>query len=85
MHNVGAILAFLEQVPDQERARPQIERHVQYLLKSGLAAKAGDDGYVWKPLDWAPNPDDLLRSHFSGAEINAHLDEIIAEQAGLQD
>ncbi len=80
MHNAGAMLDFLRYVPDQQRAQTQIERHVQRLLDSGLVAPAGEDGYVWKPLDWAPYPNDLLRDHFSAAQIQSHLSEILAEQ-----
>ncbi len=80
MHNAGAILDFLQYAPDRPRAEGQLKRHVQALLDSALVAGTEDDGYVWKPLDWAPNPDDLLRNHFSAARVQSHLNQILAEQ-----
>ena len=80
MHDTGSVLSFLRHVLDRERAEKQFERQVQYLLDSGLVADAGTDGYVWKPLDWAPFPDDPLRKYFSQAKVEAHFEEILAGQ-----
>lgn len=80
MHDMGNILFFLRHSPDLERAQVQSERYFIHLLSSGLAADAGDDGYVWKPLDWAPEPDNPLRKYFDPAAVQAHLDEILSEQ-----
>ncbi|MEM8858571.1 MAG: hypothetical protein AAGD96_09630 [Chloroflexota bacterium] len=80
MHDMGNILQFLRYAPDKERAAKQLSRHADHLLNSGLAASAGDEGYVWKPIDWAPYPDDPLRKHFDPVAINSHLKEIVAEQ-----
>ena len=80
MHDTGSVLKFLRYVPDRRRADRQLERHMQHLLDSGLVADVGTEGYVWKPLDWAPFPDDLLRKYFLQAEVEAHLDEIVSGQ-----
>lgn len=80
MHDTGSVLNFLRYVPDRKRAERQLARQIQHLLDSGLVAEAETDGYVWKPLDWAPYPDDPLRKYFLQAEVDAHLAEIIAGQ-----
>lgn len=80
MHDVGSVLNFLRYAPDRERGERQFKRYTQHLIDAGLVAKAGSDGYVWKPLDWAPYPDDPLRKYFSQAEVGAHLVEIIDGQ-----
>lgn len=79
-HELGCVLMFLRYVPDRERAEKEMKRLVKHLLKSGLVAEAGMEGYVWKAIDWAPYPDDPLRVHFSEDEIKANLEELAAGQ-----
>jgi len=72
-------LAFLERVPDRDRAEAEFRR-----LNPSLRAAATIDpdapGHVHSPLDLAPRPDSLARRLFSEDEIDLHLDVMIQGQ-----
>ncbi|HEU5014581.1 MAG TPA: hypothetical protein VFT66_18800 [Roseiflexaceae bacterium] len=80
MHDLASVLVFLRYVPDRERAGQELDRVMAEARAAGLIAAAGAEGYVRKPLDWAPTPEHPCRRFFSDDEINAHLDELIASQ-----
>jgi hypothetical protein len=77
-----ALLAFLENVPDRDRARrayaeqlaPQLER------PDVVALDPGAEGEVHGPLDYAPRPDSISRPAFDDATIEAHLDHLADAQ-----
>ncbi|WP_242902094.1 hypothetical protein [Actinomadura terrae] len=74
-----AILAFLDHVPDRERAEAAFAR-----ARDALAALAALDpsaeGALHFPLDFAPAPDGLGRRLFTAEVIDAHLDALIDAQ-----
>ena len=80
MHELGVVLQFLYYVPDRERAEPELARLAKHLVASGLLADVQAEGYVRKPLDWAPTPDHPLRPFVEPEQIEAHLDLIAMEQ-----
>lgn len=81
MHDVAAIVTFLEYAPDRARAERRFAVVGERILNGGLVAlDPAETDYVKKPLDWAPTPDSLCRSLFSVAVIAAHLDALAANQ-----
>ncbi len=81
MHELRAVLHFLEHVPDRQRAedafslvsRAMVEHHLV-----GLDVAA--EGYTTKPLDLAPAPGSLCRRLFDDDLLAAHLDALAAAQ-----
>src|SRR3569833_834000 len=63
-HDLLSILVFLQHHPDRERATRAFERLAPTIL-SQCALDPSAQGYVKKPLDWAPTPQSLCRSLFS--------------------
>ena len=81
VHELAAILTFLEHAPDRARAEEALHRTGDRILDKGLVAMdPNDPGYVKKPLDWAPSPQKFCRSLFSDDVIEAHLDALAARQ-----
>lgn len=80
IHDLGVAFTFLSYAPDRERAEAQIARLAGLLLASDLVAEVANEGYVRKPLDWAPAPDHPLRRYFSPEAIAANLDYLVAAQ-----
>lgn len=78
---MGTVLQFLFHAPDRTRAEQTLSRLVGPLFEGNLVADVHADGYVRKPLEWAPTPDHPLRPYFSNNVIEAHLDAVIQEQA----
>ncbi len=78
-HDLLAILVFLEHHPDRERATRAFARLDSRIL-SECALDPSAEGYVKKPLDWAPAPRSLCRQLFSDDVLNAHLDALEANQ-----
>ena len=79
VHDLMAILVFLEHHPDRERAMRAFERLAPTIVAQ-TALDPAAEGYVKKPLEWAPTPDSLCRPLFSDEVLNAHLDAIEAAQ-----
>jgi len=68
-------LAFLQHVPDRDRAREVFGRVGPLILKRNMVALDPEaPGEVHNPLDYAPEPDSLARVLFDEATIKAHLD-----------
>jgi hypothetical protein len=80
-HDMSVVLTFLRYIPERARAERALERIGQHLFDSGLVADVHAEGYVRKPLDWAPTPDHPLRSLFDEATIAANLDALMAAQS----
>lgn len=81
VHELLAVMLFLEHVPERERAEQVFARLGEQILTSGLVALDPDaPGYVKKPLEWAPRPNSLCRRLFDDATIARHLDRLQAEQ-----
>lgn len=80
MHAMGVALDFLYHVPDRQRAEQELARLAGHLFSSGMVADAQASSYVRKALDWAPTPQHPLRKYFREAQVQAHLDSLLANQ-----
>ncbi|HJN14740.1 MAG TPA: hypothetical protein QGH10_04590 [Armatimonadota bacterium] len=81
-HGLMCVLTFLENAPDQDRARAAFETIGGLIFDQGLVCMDPDDpGYVKKPLDWAPRPESWCRALFNDEVIGTHLDALEARQA----
>lgn len=78
-YDAMCVLAFLERVPDRERAEAEFER-LRASLRAAAALDPEAQGHVHTPLDLAPRPDTWGRRLFSDAEIDLHLDVAIDAQ-----
>ncbi|WP_030156328.1 hypothetical protein [Glycomyces sp. NRRL B-16210] len=78
-YDAMCVLAFLERVPDRERAEAEFER-LAPSLRASAALDPNEPGHTHSPLDLAPRPDSLARRLFSGEEIDLHLDFAIDAQ-----
>lgn len=79
MHDLAAILTFLEHHPDRARAGAAF-KSVSKRVLGAVAIDPGAEGYIWGPLDAAPTPQSLCRRLFADDLIAAHLDALIARQ-----
>jgi hypothetical protein len=75
------VLAFLQHVPDRERAQAAFEKTGPLLLERGIVTLDPDAaGEVHSPLDFAPLPDSIARQLFDDKTISAHLSHLAAAQ-----
>lgn len=81
-YEMFGVLAFLEQVPDRDRAQAAFER-VGPLLFSGnlVALDPGAEGETHSPLAFAALPGSIARRLFDADVIEAHLDHLAGAQA----
>lgn len=80
-HDLMPLIAFLEAVNDRPRAERALDRIGARIVGEGLVEMAPDaEGYVKKPLDWAPRPDSFCRRLFSEIELTRHLEALAARQ-----
>jgi len=78
-HDLLAIVIFLENVPARARALITFEKlKLQILAHTALDPHA--EGYVHKPLAWAPEPASLCRPLFDHQTIIAHLEALADAQ-----
>ena len=80
-YEMFGVLAFLQHVPDRERAREVFGRVGPLILERNLVAldpKA--PGEVHGVLEFAPEPDSLARALFDDATVQAHLDHLAQGQ-----
>jgi hypothetical protein len=81
VHELAAILTFLENSPERRRAEGEFDRIAERLFASKLVELDPDaPGYVKKPLDWAPTPQSWCRRLFDDRVIAANLDALAARQ-----
>ncbi|HEX5414141.1 MAG TPA: hypothetical protein VFZ25_00645 [Chloroflexota bacterium] len=81
VHELAAILTFLEHAPDRSRAEPEFQRIAERIFTAKLVELdplAG--GYVKKPLDWAPTPQSWCHRLFDEQVLSSHLDALIESQ-----
>ncbi|KUP98567.1 prenyltransferase [Thermobifida cellulosilytica] len=74
-----AVCTFLQYAPDQERARAELAR-LAPMIRAVVPLDPAAQGRAHTPLDLARRPDDLARTLFTDAEIDAHLDALQAAQ-----
>jgi hypothetical protein len=80
-YDAGAVIAFLDWVPDRERAKSAFDRFGRLLLEGDHVALDPDAaGEVHYPLDFARRPDGLARALFDDEVIDRHLDALVARQ-----
>ena len=72
--------AFLDAVPDEDRARATIASLRSRIDPAALAPADGAEGDTLRPLDLSPRPGSPSRELFSEAAIQAHLDLVEAGQ-----
>jgi hypothetical protein len=75
--------AFLDEVPDGERAGAAVASLAARVDVSAVTPVAGAEGEALRPLDLSPRPGSRSRSLFREEEIKAHLDAV--ESAQQQD
>jgi len=64
----------LQYAPDRERAERELQRISARISQPGVIELNPDaQGYVQKPLDWAPTPQSYCRRLFTDDVIQAHL------------
>ena len=80
-HLLLSVIAFLENAPDQARARAEFDRLAANLFAKGLVeVDPAAQGYLKMPLDYAPTPQSWCRRLFSDDVIAAHLEALAARQ-----
>ncbi len=80
-HTLSEVLIFLEHVPDQERADQRARTIAAHLTDvSMLHLDPAAEGYGLTPLQLAPEPGSRWRSLFTDAQIDGHLDRLLADQ-----
>lgn len=68
--------AFLDAVPDEDRARAALASLRPRIDPASFAPAAGTEGERLRPLDISPRPPSRSRELFSDADIEGHLDEV---------
>ena len=80
-YEMFGVLAFLQHVPDRDRATAVFGQVGSLLLENNLVAIDPETtGEVHSVLDFAPLPDSLARALFDEATIKAHLDHLAHAQ-----
>jgi hypothetical protein len=80
-YEMFGVLAFLQQVPDRERAREAFGRVGPLIAENGLVTLDPEaEGEVHGVLAFAPEPDSLARVLFDDATVAAHLDHLARGQ-----
>jgi hypothetical protein len=72
--------AFLDAVPDEQRARAAIASLGDRVDASAVAPVGGVEGEALRPLDLSPRPGSRSRGLISETRIEAHLDAVESEQ-----
>ncbi len=75
------VITFLEYAPDRKRAEHELQRIASRLMQPGVVElDANAEGYVQKPLDWAPTPQSYCRRLFDDETIKKHLTALTDQQ-----
>jgi hypothetical protein len=73
-------LAFLDAVPDEQRARAAIASLAERVDLGAVTPVGGAEGEALRPLDLSPVPGARSRRLISDTSIQAHLDAVQSEQ-----
>jgi hypothetical protein len=73
-------LAFLDAVPDEERARAAIASLATRVDPTAVPVSGGAEGEALRPLDLSPRPGARSRELVTQAQVDAHLDVVESEQ-----
>lgn len=80
-HDLLPMITFLEHAPDRQRADRALAQIAEIVAAPGVVAlDPGAEGYVQKPLDWAPMADSFCRRLFDDAVLEQHLAALAARQ-----
>ena len=80
-HTLMPVITFLEHVPDRARAEHELQRIASRLSQPGVVElDPNAEGYVQKPLDWAPTPQSFYRCLFDDETIEKHLTALASRQ-----
>lgn len=73
-HTLMPVITFLENVPDRAQAEHELQRIAARLVQPGIIElDPHAEGYVQKPLDWAPTLQSFCRRLFDDETIKQHL------------
>jgi hypothetical protein len=73
-HTLTPAITFLEHAPNRTQAEHELERIATRLAQPGvIELDPHAEGYVQKPLDWAPTPQSFCRRLFDDETIEKHL------------
>jgi hypothetical protein len=80
-YQMFGVLAFLEQVPDRDRAEAAVDRVGSLLFSQGLVALDPEaEGEAHSPLAFAALPGSIARRLFDADTVDAHLDHLAGAQ-----
>lgn len=80
-HTLMPVIGFLQYAPDRVWAEQELARLAERLAAPGVVATDPNvEGYVQKPLDWAPRADSWARRLFSDEVLATHLQALAARQ-----
>jgi hypothetical protein len=72
--------AFLDSVPDDERARAALEHLSSVVDPTAIAPSEGAEGEALRPLDFSPRPGSRSRTLVGESHVEAHLDAVQVQQ-----
>jgi hypothetical protein len=72
--------AFLDAVPDEDRARAALNALASTVDPTRIAPAGGTEGEALRPLDLSPRPGSRSRALVTERHIEAHLDAVESEQ-----
>ncbi len=80
-HTLMPVITFLQYASDWTRAQGELDRIAARLAAPGvIATDPAAEGYVQKPLDWAPRADSWARRLFTDDQLAPHLEALAARQ-----
>ncbi len=83
-HDLREAIHLLEALttgPEAGWAQRQLDRLAERITAGGLIeTDPGAQGYVMKPLDWAPTPRSFARKLVADDVVERHLEALVAEQ-----
>ena len=79
-YDVHGLVAFLDGVPDRERAEAAAEQLAPVLRAATAPPRPGGPPDVHRAIEYAPRPDSIARRAFDDAQLEADLDALASEQ-----
>ncbi len=80
-HTLMPAITFLEHALDRTRAEHELQRIASRLSQPGvIELDPNAEGYVQKPLEWAPTPQSFCRRLFDDETIEKHLTALASRQ-----